>query len=148
VVNTGGYSLNWGITGGVITGGQGGDTIAVVWGAADSTAAIWVVVSNGVCQDSAYLNLVISGLGTGEGAGAKAMAYPNPNSGVFTLEWSNIDAQQVLIYNGVGQVVASQPIDQGSTSTVIDLSAKAAGIYRAVIYGIEGTVTLPVHVRH
>jgi hypothetical protein len=148
VVNTGGYSLNWGITGGVITGGQGGDTIAVVWGAADSTAAIWVVVSNGVCQDSAYLNLVISGLGSGEGAGAKAMAYPNPNSGVFTLEWSNIDAQQVLIYNGVGQVVASQPITQGSTSTVIDLSAKAAGIYRAVIYGIEGTVTLPVYVRH
>jgi hypothetical protein len=148
VVNTGGYSLNWGITGGVITGGQGGDTIAVVWGAADSTAAIWVVVSNGVCQDSAYLNLVISGLGTGEGIGSKAMAYPNPNSGVFTLEWSNIDAQQVLIYNGVGQVVASQPIAQGSTSMVIDLSAKAAGIYRAVIYGIEGTVTLPVHVRH
>jgi hypothetical protein len=148
VVNTGGYSLNWGITGGVITGGQGGDTIAVVWGAADSTAAIWVVVSNGVCQDSAYLNLVISGLGTGEGIGSKAMAYPNPNSGVFTLEWSSIDAQQVLIYNGVGQLVASQPIAQGSTSMVIDLSAKAAGIYRAVIYGIEGTVTLPVHVRH
>ena len=148
VVNNGGYTLNWGITGGVITGGQGGDTIAVIWGAADSTAAIWVVVSNGVCQDSAYLNLVISGLGTGEGIGSKAMAYPNPNSGVFTLEWSNIDAQQVLIYNGVGQVVASQAIAQGSTSTVIDLSAKAAGIYRAVIYGIEGTVTLPVYVRH
>jgi hypothetical protein len=148
VVNNLGYTLNWGITGGVITGGQGGDTIAVIWGAADSTAAIWVVVSNGVCQDSAYLNLVISGLGTGEGIGSKAMAYPNPNSGVFTLEWSNIDAQQVLIYNGVGQVVASQPIAQGSTSTVIDLSAKAAGIYRAVIYGIEGTVTLPVYVRH
>ena len=148
VVNTGGYSLNWGITGGAITGGQGGDTISVVWGAADSTAAIWVVVSNGVCQDSAYLNLVISGLGTGEGIGSKAMAYPNPNTGVFTLEWSNIDAQRVRIYNGVGQVVASQPIAQGSTSTVIDLSAKAAGIYRAVIYGIEGTVTLPVYVRH
>jgi len=140
--------LNWGITGGAITGGQGGDTISVVWGAADSTAAIWVVVSNGVCQDSAYLNLVISGLGTGEGIGSKAMAYPNPNAGVFTLEWSNIDAQQVVIYNGVGQVVASQAIAQGSTSTVIDLSAKAAGIYRAVIYGIEGTVTLPVYVRH
>jgi hypothetical protein len=148
VVNNFGYTLNWGITGGVITGGQGGDTISVVWGAADSTASIWVVVSNGVCQDSAYLNLVISGLGTGEGIGSKAMAYPNPNSGVFTLEWSNIDAQQVLIYNGVGQVVASQPIAQGSTSKVIDLSAKAAGIYRAVIYGIEGTVTLPVYVRH
>ena len=148
VVNNGGYQLTWGIAGGQITSGQGGDTISVVWGAADSTAAIWVVVSNGVCQDSAYLNLVISGLGTGEDIGSKAMAYPNPNSGVFTLEWSNIDAQQVLIYNGVGQVVASQAIAQGTTSTVIDLSAKAAGIYRAVIYGIEGTVTLPVYVRH
>jgi len=76
------------------------------------------------------------------------MAYPNPNSGVFTLEWSALEATRVIIYNGLGQVVASQPIAQGSTSTVIDLSGKAAGIYRAVIYGIEGTVTLPVYVRH
>ena len=142
------YTYQWGIQGGSIQFGQGTDSIAVLWGIPDSNVAVWVVISNGVCQDSVYLNLVISGLGTGEGIGSKAMAYPNPNAGVFTLEWSNIDAQQVLIYNGVGQVVASQPIAQGSTSTVIDLSAKAAGIYRAVIYGIEGTVTLPVYVRH
>ena len=148
VLNTLGYTLNWGITGGVITVGQGGDSVSVVWGAANSSAAIWLVVSNGVCQDSVYLNLVISGLGTGEGADAKAIAFPNPNSGVFTLEWSALEATRVIIYNGLGQVVASQPIAQGSTSTVIDLSAKAAGIYRAMIYGIEGTVTLPVYVRH
>jgi hypothetical protein len=148
VLNTAGYTLNWGITGGVITVGQGGDSISVVWGAADSTAAIWLVVSNGVCQDSVYLNVVISGLGTGESMGSRAIAFPNPNSGVFTLEWSKLEATRVIIYNGLGQVVASQPIAQGSTSTVIDLSAKAAGIYRAVIYGIEGTVTLPVYVRH
>ena len=148
VVNTGGYTLNWGITGGVITGGQGGDTISVVWGAADSTAAIWVVVSNGVCQDSVYLNLVISGLGTGEGIGSKAMAYPNPNSGVFTLEWINMQAHQVVIYNGVGQVVATQAVDSSSSTLQVDLSTKAAGIYRAVIYGKDDQVTLPVYVRH
>ena len=142
------YTYQWGIQGGSIQFGQGTDSIAVLWGIPDSNVAVWVVISNGVCQDSVYLNLVISGLGTGEGIGSKAMAYPNLNTGVFTLEWSNIDAQRVRIYNGVGQVVASQPIAQGSTSTVIDLSAKAAGIYRAVIYGIEGTVTLPVYVRH
>jgi hypothetical protein len=148
VLNTAGYTLNWGITGGVITVGQGSDSISVVWGAADSTAAIWLVVSNGVCQDSVYLNVVISGLGTGESNGSRAIAFPNPNSGVFNLEWSKLEATRVIIYNGLGQVVASQPIAQGSTSTMIDLSAKAAGIYRAVIYGIEGTVTLPVYVRH
>ena len=148
VMNTGGYSLNWGITGGAITGGQSGDTISVVWGAADSTASIWVVVSNGVCQDSAYLNLVISGMGSGEKSSARAMAYPNPNAGVFTLEWSNMEAQQVVIYNGVGQVVASQAVDQSSSTAQVDLSTKAAGIYRAVIYGKDGQVTLPVQVRH
>ncbi len=148
VVNTGGYTLTWGVAGGQITGGQGGDTVQVVWGAADSSAAVWVVVSNGVCQDSAYLNLVISGLGTGEGLGARAMAFPNPNTGVFTLEWSNISAQAVVLYNGVGQVVATQAVSEGSSSIQLDLSGKAAGIYRAVIYGKDGQVTLPVYVRY
>ena len=148
VVNTGGYQLTWGISGGQITAGQGSDTVGVIWGAADSTASIWVVVSNGVCQDSAYLNLVISGMGSGEKSSARAMAYPNPNAGVFTLEWSNMEAQQVVIYNGVGQVVASQAVEQSSSTAQVDLSTKAAGIYRAVIYGKDGQVTLPVQVRH
>jgi hypothetical protein len=149
VVNTGGYTLTWGVAGGQITGGQGGDTVQVVWGAADSSAAVWVVVSNGVCQDSAYLNLVISGLGTGEGLGARAMVFPNPNTGVFTLEWSNIEAQQVVIYNGVGQAVAKQSVSgAGSSSIQLDLRGNAAGIYRAVIYGKDGQVTLPVYVRY
>lgn len=148
VLNTAGYTLTWGITGGTIATGQGTDTIQVIWGAADSSAAVWMVASNGVCQDSAYLNLVISGLGTGEGTGAKAMAFPNPNTGVFTLEWQNVDATQVVIYNGVGQVVAVQPLQSGATQAHFDLSTRAAGIYRAVIYGKEGQVTLPVYVRH
>jgi hypothetical protein len=148
VVNTGGYQLTWGVSGGQITAGQGSDTVGVIWGAADSTASIWVVVSNGVCQDSAYLNLVISGMGSGEEMHARAMAYPNPNAGVFTLEWSNMEAQQVVIYNGFGQVVASQAVDTSSSTVQVDLSTKAAGIYRAVIYGKDGQVTLPVQVRH
>jgi len=148
VLNTAGYTLTWGITGGTIATGQGTDTIQVIWGAADSSAAVWMVASNGVCQDSAYLNLVISGLGTGEGTGAKAMAFPNPNTGVFKLEWQNVDATQVVIYNGVGQVVAVQPLQSGATQAHFDLSTRAAGIYRAVIYGKEGQVTLPVVLRH
>ena len=148
VVNTGGYQLTWGVSGGQITAGQGSDTVGVIWGAADSTASIWVVVSNGVCQDSAYLNLVISGMGSGEELQARAMAYPNPNAGVFTLEWSNMEAQRVVIYNGVGQVVASQAVDRSSSTAQVDLGTKAAGIYRAVIYGKDGQVTLPVQVRH
>ena len=148
VANTGGYTLNWGVAGGQITAGQGTDTVEVIWGAADSTASIWVVVSNGVCQDSAYLNLVISGMGSGEALSPRAMAFPNPNSGIFTLEWSALQASQVVIYNGVGQMVATQVIAQGQSQVQVDLSAMAAGVYRAVIYGKEGQVTLPVQVRH
>ncbi|MFZ9155422.1 MAG: T9SS type A sorting domain-containing protein [Schleiferiaceae bacterium] len=148
VLNTAGYTLTWGVTGGTIASGQGTDTIQVIWGAADSSAAIWVIVSNGVCQDSASLNLVISGLGTGEGVSPRAMAFPNPNAGVFTLEWQNVDATQVVIYNGVGQVVAVQTIQSGSTRAQFDLSSMAGGVYRAVIYGKEGQVTLPVVLRH
>jgi hypothetical protein len=148
VANTGGYQLTWGIAGGQITAGQGSDTVEVIWGAADSTASIWVVVSNGVCQDSAYLNLVISGMGNVEQVNARAMAFPNPNTGIFTLEWNNIKAQQVLIYNGVGQVVGAQEVHEGSSSIQMDLRGNAAGIYRAVIYGKDGQVTLPVYVRY
>ena len=148
VLNTAGYTLTWGIAGGTITSGQGTDTIQVIWGAADSSAAVWIVASNGVCQDSVSLNLVISGLGTGEGSGAKAMAYPNPNAGVFTLEWQNVVASQVVIYNGVGQVMAIQNLQSGATQAHFDLSTMAAGVYRAVIYGKEGQVTLPVVLRH
>ena len=46
------------------------------------------------------------------------------------------------------QVVASQAVDQSSSTAQVDLSTKAAGIYRAVIYGKDGQVTLPVQVRH
>jgi hypothetical protein len=148
VANTGGYQLTWGIAGGQITAGQGSDTVEVIWGAADSTASIWVVVSNGVCQDSAYLNLVISGMGNVDQVNARAMAFPNPNTGVFTLEWSNIEAQQVVIYNGVGQVVRTQKVHEGGSSIQMDLRGNAAGIYRAVIYGKDGQVTLPVYVRY
>ena len=148
VANTGGYQLTWGIAGGQITAGQGSDTVEVIWGAADSTASIWVVVSNGVCQDSAYLNLVISGMGNVDQVNARAMAFPNPNTGVFTLEWSNIEAQQVVIYNGVGQVVGAQKVHEGGSSIQMDLRGNAAGIYRAVIYGKDGQVTLPVYVRY
>ncbi|PHX93114.1 MAG: hypothetical protein CK532_00170 [Flavobacteriales bacterium] len=78
---------------------------------------------------------------------SRAIAFANPNTGVFTLEWSKPDNTQVLVYNSMGQIVDSQPIVQGNTSVLIDLSSKAAGIYRAVIYGTEGTVTRPVCVR-
>jgi hypothetical protein len=87
-------------------------------------------------------------MGNVDQVNARAMAFPNPNTGVFTLEWSNIEAQQVVIYNGVGQVVRTQKVHEGSSSIQMDLRGNAAGIYRAVIYGKDGQVTLPVYVRY
>jgi hypothetical protein len=54
----------------------------------------------------------------------------------------------MMIYNGVGQMVATQVIAQGQSQAQVNLSDMAAGIYRAVIYGKGGQVTLPVQVTH
>jgi len=39
-------------------------------------------------------------------------------------------------------------VSAGSSSIQLDLRGNAAGIYRAVIYGKDGQVTLPVYVRY
>jgi hypothetical protein len=142
-----GNSYNWTLLGGAIVSGQGTNSINVMWGNGGN-GSIKVDESNGYCEKTDSVTIQISGLSAGECKGSKAMAYPNPNSGVFTLEWSQLEASRVVVYNGIGQVVATEEIAQGSVSVRMDLSAKAAGIYRAMIFGIEGTVTLPVYVRH
>jgi hypothetical protein len=87
-------------------------------------------------------------MGNGEDLSPRALAIPNPNTGTFKLEWSAVEANQVVIYNSMGQMIVKQLITQEETEIQFDLSSMSGGIYRVVIYGNKGQVTLPVVLRH
>ena len=73
--------------------------------------------------------------------------YPNPNSGNFRIEGLAADVEYVELWDLHGHLLRSVPVFN-EKPIEIQLSGNAAGIYRAVIYGKDGQVTLPVYVRY
>ena len=142
-----GNTYNWTVNGGAIISGQGTNSVNVMWGNGAS-GFIKVTESNGFCTNADSVSIQISGLINEEQTVPKAMATPSPTSGILTLVWQNLNATRVVIYNVVGQVVATKNIQEGAQQAQVDLSTEASGVYRAVIYGKEGQVTLPLVLRH
>jgi hypothetical protein len=141
-----GNSYNWTLLGGAIVSGQGTNSVNVIWGNSGN-ASIKVVESNGYCEKMDSVAILISGLSSNENFNPKAIARPNPNTGVFIIEWQNLDASHLVVYNSVGQKIASTKIQSGLAQATLDLSSKAAGVYQVVIYGKKGQLTIPVQVR-
>jgi hypothetical protein len=139
-------TYNWTLVGGAVVSGQGTNSVNVMWGNGGN-GSIKVVESNGFCEKLDSVSIQISGLSSNDHPIPKVTVRPNPNKGVFLLEWQNLDANQVMIYNGVGQTVSTLELREGVQQVQVDLSSMAAGVYRAVIQGKEGQVTIPVQVR-
>ena len=136
-------TYQWNVGGGVITSGQGTDSLLVTWGIPDTGVTVWLVVSNGVCTDSTSISLVISGIGFSDRDLIDAKLYPNPTDGYFTVEIpEQFIGAQMSIIDGVGRVLEHVIIRD--VKTAIDLRARPKGAYRVQIKSNREVKTLPI----
>jgi hypothetical protein len=136
-------TYQWNVEGGTIISGQGTDSLVVNWGIPDTSVTIWLVISNGVCSDSASVSFTISGIGFEEDLMSGAKLYPNPNGGQFTVfvPEEYIGSEMVVI-DGVGRVIERLMVQDSRTN--IDVRDKPKGVYRVQIKSNLGIKTMPV----
>ena len=133
----------WKIEGGVISSGQGTDSVVITWGIPDSNAIVWLIVARGTCADSISLNFVISGINLDEKSSAQIKLYPNPSDGLFTIEIPEHHiGSEIFVIDGVGRVMQKLQV-QGS-KTYIDLRKSPKGVYRFQIKSKRGIKTIPI----
>ena len=136
-------TYQWKVEGGVISSGQGTDSLVVTWGIPDTNVTVWLVITNGVCTDSTSIDFVISGIGFDEGDLANAKLYPNPNDGYFTVEIpEQYIGSEMNVIDGIGRVVDHMVIREAKTN--IDLRRRPKGVYRIQIKSQQGIKTIPV----
>ena len=81
------HSYQWFADGGVITAGQGTDSVSVQWGAPNQNAKLILVASRGGCSDSTILPIVITFLNNTEfSERATLSVYPNPATEYLQIE--------------------------------------------------------------
>ena len=136
-------TYQWNVEGGVISSGQGTDSLVVTWGIPDTSVTVWLVITNGVCTDSTSIEFVISGIGFEDTDLANAKLYPNPNDGYFTVEVpEQYIGSEMNVIDGIGRVIDHMVIQEMKTN--IDLRRRPKGVYRIQIKSKQGIKTIPV----
>ena len=136
-------TYQWNVDGGMISSGQGTDSLVVTWGIPDTSVTVWLVITNGVCTDSTSIEFVISGIGFEDTDLANAKLYPNPNDGYFTVEVpEQYIGSEMNVIDGIGRVIEHMVIQEVQTN--IDLRRRPKGVYRIQIKSKEGIKTIPV----
>ena len=137
------YSYQWGARGGVIDS-SGNGYAYIDWGAPDTNAAVWVIISNGLCTDSVGIDIVIiSGVSLDDNSLNSITLSPNPNSGLFSIK---VDQEHIgssyQILDNLGRL-----IDKGIIRELyqdFDLSNKPKGVYRIQVSNDKALKTLNV----
>jgi hypothetical protein len=136
-------TYTWNVSGGAITGGQGTNTIVVLW-ASGPTGIIDVVEFNGFCPlKSDTLTVSISGVGLDDNNLNSIILSPNPNSGLFSIKvYQEHIGSSYQILDNLGRL-----IDKGiirDLSQDFDLSDKPKGVYRIQVSNDKAIKTLNV----
>ena len=137
------YSYQWGARGGVVDS-SGNGYAYIDWGAPDTNAAVWVIISNGYCTDSVGIDIVIiSGVGLDDNSLNSIILSPNPNSGLFSI---NVDQEHIgssyQILDNLGRLIDKGIIRELSQD--FNLSDKPKGIYRIQVSNDKALKTLNV----
>ncbi len=121
VTQTPGNTYSWSITNGAISSGQGTNSISVLWN--DNTSGqLTVVESNGVCSDTAYLNIIIfNSIANIESL--PAQIYPNPCHDLIFIK-GETDAINITyrISDIQGRYLMSGNIKSGHSISVRELN--------------------------
>ena len=137
------YSYQWGARGGVIDS-SGNGYAYIDWGAPDTNAAVWVIISNGYCTDSVGIDIVIiSGVGLDDNSLSSIILSPNPNSGLFSIQ---VDQEHIgssyQILDNLGRLIDKGIIREQSQD--FDLSDKPKGVYRIQVSNEKSLKTVNV----
>ncbi len=84
------------------------------------------VTENGCVDTSACENVTVVGINNLQEQ-LSIKVYPNPSSGNFTIEFSELGENHIIIYNNLGQVVYNKIRSEDKVQ--IRLKDLAAGIY-------------------
>lgn len=128
VVNTIGHNYTWSVTNGAMVGGQGTNSINVVW-MAGQTGTLKVIESNAFCTDSTSIT-VQSVLNSEEHiANRFVQLFPNPSQGLIQIQTIELGTK-LTVYNNFGQSVFESHLK--NRYNTIDLRDLADGTYLVI----------------
>ncbi|MDC0304126.1 lamin tail domain-containing protein [Flavobacteriales bacterium] len=131
------YSISWVEENGLITSGQGTNSVDVIW---DGTGFGELVVSitNGVCTSYDTLSVSDITVGIVQEKIEETKVSPNPSTGIFTVNVPDQSNIQVSVYDALGKLVtASNEIGFFN----LDLSDVPVGVYILRLDTESGTLT-------
>ena len=135
-------SYNWTITGGLITSGQGSNSISVLW-RAGPIGYLNVLEANSGCSNSDSIIVYIYGVGLDDNSLNSIILSPNPNSGLFAIK---VDQEHIgssyQILDNLGRLIDKGIIRELSQD--FDLSDKPKGVYRIQVSNDKALKTLNV----
>ena len=133
--NTAGSTYNWTVTNGVITSGQGTNSITVVW-ANSGIGGVSVVETNSTncASDAVNFDVVIIPTDVEELTNT-LMLYPNQATTELNLQTtSDLIGTDLFVFDALGKQILKQQIL--STNTIINTSSFAAGNYVVKVGGV------------
>ena len=135
-------SYNWTITGGLITSGQGSNSISVLW-RAGPIGYLNVLEANSGCSNSDSIIVYIYGVGLVDNSLNSIILSPNPNSGLFNIQ---VDQEHIgssyQVLDNLGRLIDKGIIRELSQD--FDLSDKPKGVYRIQVSNEKSLKTLNV----
>jgi Secretion system C-terminal sorting domain len=108
-------------------------------------AAAPAVYPNSVNTCGGNINICIVSTENRSALEGKVSFMPNPTSGNLTVNLSQLSAAATItVSDALGKVISTQTNQTGTT--VLDLTAQAAGIYFVTVQNTEGTLTAKIAV--
>lgn len=102
------------------------------------TYTITLYASNASCTDTFVLNnavTIIQGVSVQELAAAQIKLYPNPAQTAIQIEWGDLEVDQLVLRNTVGQELARFSPSQENQTELLQLGQWPTGIYLLQLQG-------------
>lgn len=107
------------------------------------TYTITIYASNASCTDTFVLNnavTIIQGVSVQELAAAQIKLYPNPAQAAIQIEWGDLQVEQMVLRNTMGQALARFSPSQENNTELLQLGQWPTGIYLLQLQGRDFNV--------
>ena len=106
-------------------------------------------VSDKGCRSAEHASLSFALTGLEDSRGDNVIIYPNPAKGILNVQFSNSVSGKIelLVLNGIGNVVYVQSISATNEAYTIHLENQPVGLYQMVIRNEEKTIVRKIVLR-